>query len=100
MHTDSSASRTCMASASAVEWIATVEIPISLQARFTRRAISPRFAMRTFSNIEVSLDPHQWFTELHGLTVANEDLRDATGGRGGDRVHGLHRFDDAQSPVG
>jgi hypothetical protein len=28
-----------------------VEMPISLQARMTRSAISPRLAMRTFSNI-------------------------------------------------
>ena len=34
--------------------IATVEMPISLQARMTRRAISPRLAMRTFSNIYLS----------------------------------------------
>ncbi len=51
MHTLSSAKRTCMASASAVECTATVGMPSSLQARSTRRAISPRLAMRIFSNI-------------------------------------------------
>src|SRR5215813_13597066 len=51
MHTLSSASRTCMASASAVECTATVGMPSSLQARKTRNAISPRLAMRIFSNM-------------------------------------------------
>ena len=51
MHTLSSASRTCMASASAVECTATVEMPSSLQARSTRNAISPRLAMRILSNM-------------------------------------------------
>src|SRR5260221_12834702 len=51
MHTLSSARRTCMASASAVECTATVAIPSSLHARRTRRAISPRLAIRILSNI-------------------------------------------------
>src|SRR5437773_3866830 len=51
MQTLSSASRTCMASASAVECTATVEMPSSLHARSTRSAISPRLAMRILSNI-------------------------------------------------
>src|SRR5258708_7393897 len=51
LHSDSSASRTCSESASAVEWIATVAMRISLQARLTRSAISPRFAISSFSNI-------------------------------------------------
>src|ERR1700749_395587 len=52
MHTLSSASRTCMASASAVECTATVGMPSSLQARSTRSAISPRLAIRIFSNMQ------------------------------------------------
>ena len=40
-----------MASASAVECTATVAMPISLQARRTRSAISPRLAINTLSNI-------------------------------------------------
>ena len=48
MQIASSANRTCSAWASAVEYTATVLSPISRQARMTRRAISPRFAMRTF----------------------------------------------------
>jgi hypothetical protein len=50
MCTDSSANLTTADSASAVEYTATDLIPSSRQARATRRAISPRFAMRTFSN--------------------------------------------------
>src|SRR3546814_9427618 len=45
MHTAWSASRTCMASASAVECTATVSIPISCAARWMRSAISPRLAI-------------------------------------------------------
>src|SRR2546421_950294 len=51
MQTLSSASRTCIASASAVECTATVAMPSSLQARSTRSAISPRLAIRILSNI-------------------------------------------------
>src|SRR3954471_1300301 len=94
MHTLSSASRTCMASASAVECTATVGMPSSLQARSTRSAISPRLAMRIFSNI--SLDDHQRLAELDRLTVAEQDLRHCPGTRGGDAVHGLHRLDYEQ----
>ncbi len=51
MHTLSSANLTCSAFESAVECTATVAIPSSRQARITRSAISPRFAIRTFLNI-------------------------------------------------
>src|SRR5437763_15211072 len=47
MQIASSARRTCIASVSAVEWTATVRMPISWQARWMRSAISPRLAMRT-----------------------------------------------------
>src|SRR5690606_2382329 len=50
MQTVSSASRTCLRDVSAVECTATVLMPSSRQARYTRRAISPRFAIRTFSS--------------------------------------------------
>src|SRR5207253_3265006 len=56
MHTLSSASRTCMASASAVECTATVAMPSSLHARSTRSAISPRLAMRILSNMRAGRD--------------------------------------------
>src|SRR5690606_20575829 len=51
MHTSSSANRTCNESRSASLYTATVRIPSSLQARMTRRAISPRFAIRIFRNM-------------------------------------------------
>src|ERR1700739_2817760 len=51
MQTDSSASFTYLASLSASEWTTTVRMPISRQARWMRRAISPRLAMRIFSNM-------------------------------------------------
>src|ERR1700761_2492362 len=75
IHTLSSASRTCMASASAVECTATVGMPSSLQARRMRSAISPRFAIRIFSNMAPGparlLDDHQRFAEFHRLGVLN-----------------------------
>ena len=51
MHTDSSASLTYFASVSASEWTTTVRMPSSRQARWMRSAISPRLAIRIFSNI-------------------------------------------------
>src|SRR5436305_15226948 len=92
MQTLSSARRTCMASASAVECTATVEMPSSLHARRIRSAISPRLAMRILSNIPSLrgrmangenyspfaiglLNDHQRFAELDRLTVLAENLR-------------------------
>src|SRR6185437_17088920 len=98
MQTLSSARRTCMASASAVEWTATVLMPSSLQARNTRSAISPRLAMRILSNIvtlrgeqrivsserkgshstfatRVSFDNYQGLAEFDRLAVLDQDLR-------------------------
>src|SRR5208282_6534070 len=95
MHTLSSASRTCIASASAVEWTATVAIPSSLQARSMRSAISPRFAISILSNMERRLfDNHKRFAVLDGLTIFHNDALDRTAPRGRDLIHGLHRFDD------
>src|SRR5947208_8487747 len=51
MQTSSSANRTCSDSRSASEYTATVCTPSSRQARITRSAISPRFAIRIFLNI-------------------------------------------------
>src|SRR6266542_3662946 len=103
MQTLSSASRTCMASASAVECTATVGMPSSLQARSTRNAISPRLAMRIFSNIcasqqrgifaSVSFDDQQRLAELDRLAVLKQNLHDGARARGRDLIHGLHRFD-------
>src|SRR5262245_4815998 len=96
MHTLSSASRTCIASASAVECTATVAIPSSLHARSTRSAISPRFAIRILSNMRTqsSFEDHQRLAELHRLAVFDQDARDLAGPRRRNRVHGLHGLDD------
>src|SRR6185295_14947461 len=102
MHTLSSARRTCIASASAVECTATVAIPSSLQARSTRSAISPRLAIRILSNILAaryrapSLDNHQRLAVFDRMAVVEQDLRHRAGARRGDLVHGLHRFHDQQ----
>src|SRR6185503_17175422 len=96
MHTLSSARRTCMASASATEWTATVRMPISRQARWMRSAISPRLAIRIFSNISCDAlgDDHQRLAELDRLTVLDQDLRDRPSMRRRDRIHHLHGLDD------
>src|SRR5690349_10899861 len=52
MCTASSASRTCGARASASLYTATLRMPSSWQARTTRRAISPRLAIRIFENMK------------------------------------------------
>ena len=68
MHTLSSARRTHMELASASECTATVAMPISLQARLMRSAISPRLAMRILSNTpRASADHGEGLAELDGL---------------------------------
>src|SRR5262245_52769350 len=102
MHTLSSARRTCMASASAVECTATVAMPISLQARSTRSAISPRLAINTLSNIgawrlrETLLYDGQRLPEFHGLAIADQDAGDDPCFGSRDVVHGFHRLDDQE----
>src|SRR5579885_1201627 len=97
MHTLSSASLTCMALLSAVEWTATVRIPISRQARWMRNAISPRLAMSTFSNIAAMLLQHdERLAEFHRRPVGDEYLRHPSRPRRRDLVHHLHRLDDEQ----
>src|SRR5215470_11333375 len=99
MQTLSSASRTCIAVSSAVECTATVLMPISRQARWMRSAISPRLAMRTFSNIAGGfrlLDHHQHLAVFDRRTVGDQDLGDAAGLGRADLVHYLHRLDDQQ----
>src|SRR4026208_1421935 len=99
MHTLSSASRTCMASASAVECTAPVAPPSSLQARSTRRAISPRLAIRILSNIaprSALLDHRKRLAIFNRLAVLDEDRDDRAGAGGGNLVHCLHGFDDEQ----
>src|SRR5665213_1115543 len=101
MQTLSSASRTCIASASAVECTATVWMPSSWQARSTRSAISPRLAMRILSNIlrgypRLSLNDRERLAELDRLAILDQDLRHGAGTRRRDLVHGLHRLDDEE----
>src|SRR3954471_18980027 len=96
MQTFSSANRTCSASASAVECTATERRPMSRQARTTRRAISPRLAMRTFLNTGSGfLDAEQRLTVPGVLTVAHHPLQHLAVDVGLDLVHQLHRLDDA-----
>src|SRR3954464_13212426 len=99
MQTLSSASRTHMAPESASECTATVEMPISLHARCTRSAISPRLAMRIFSNIGL-LDDRERLAELRGLAILPQDLDELAGARRGDGVHGLHRLNDHRRLAG
>src|SRR5574343_1149356 len=97
IQTDSSANLTYLASRSASEWTTTVLMPSSRQARWTRRAISPRFAMRTFSNMMgCSADHEQRFAEFDRLAVIDEDGLDDARGIGFDFVEQLHGLDDAQ----
>src|SRR5256885_1591316 len=97
MHTDSSASITYLASASASEWTATVLMPISRQARWMRSAISPRFAIRIFSNTGRLLDDEERLAVLHRLAVFHQDRLHTPGGVGLDLVQQLHGLDDAES---
>src|SRR5690606_22711591 len=112
MQTDSSASLTYCASVSACEWTTTVLMPSSRQARCTRRAISPRLAIRIFSNIRISCGParrwreapwarssfddEQGLAELDRLAVLDQDGLDPPGLVGLDLVEQFHRLDDAQ----
>src|SRR5690606_3623534 len=95
-----SASRTCIASASAVECTATVSMPISCAARWMRRAISPRLAIRMREMAIGSGNHDQRLVELDRLGVLYQDLLHRAGGGGGDRVHHLHRLDDQQGVAG
>src|SRR5215210_4496897 len=95
MQTLSSARRTCMASASAVEWTATVAMPSSLAARRMRSAISPRFAIRILSNTAL-LDHEQGLAVFDRLAVLDEDRHHGAGVGGRDLVERLHRFDQQQ----
>src|SRR6266849_7832170 len=102
MQTLSSARRTCMALASAVEGTATVLMPMSRQARWMRRAISPRLAISNFSNISARsrlaalLDDHHNLAILDGGAVLDQDLDQPAGARRGDLIHHLHRLDNEQ----
>src|SRR5512132_4700240 len=100
MQIDSSASRTCMASTSAVECTATERIPISRQARRMRSAISPRLAIRILwntsgsgeSSLRRSGDQQQRLAVLDGHAAGDEQPFDAAGSMRLDRIEHLHRL--------
>src|SRR6478609_4699288 len=102
MHTASSASRTCIASASAVEWAATVRMPISWHARWIRSAISPRLAIRTFSIVTGAglFDNDERLIIFSRLGVLDQNCADLARARSNDRVHHLHCLDDQQRVAG
>ena len=90
----------------------TVRIPSSRHARWMRRAISPRLAMRIFPNSWFGFlatmgddggrrggksgDHNERLPELHGLPVLGEHLLYDAALVGFDLVHQLHGFDNAQ----
>src|SRR5215210_3754391 len=101
MQTARSAIRTCIDSASAVEYTATASIPSSWSARMTRTATSPRFATRTrLKRIERAaedrLDLEQELAELDGVAVLDVNALDDSVEIGLDLVHQLHCLEDAQ----
>src|SRR5712691_6375160 len=80
-------------------------MPSSRHALATRRAISPRFAIRTFSNtapllLRRRLEIHQHLLELDPLAVLDDDLGDLARGVRLDLVHQLHRLDDRHRLAG
>src|SRR5690606_38912068 len=91
-----SASRTCIASASAVECTATVSIPISCAARWMRSAISPRLAISRRVIGMASANHDQRLVVLDRLGVLDQDLLHRAVLGGNDRVHHLHGLDDQQ----
>src|SRR5690606_8945475 len=99
MQTLSSARRTCIASASAVEWTATVGMPSSRQARWMRSAISPRLAIRILLNKGLFQD-QQRLAVFHRLARLDQDAQHGAGLLGADLVVGLHRIDQQQGLAG
>src|SRR6185437_4575685 len=91
-----SAKRTCSAWRSASEKMATVPMPISLQAQMIRRAISPRLAIRILRNT-LAPRPHQQqrLAELDRLAVGHQLAHHGAGRLGLDLVHQLHGLDVA-----
>src|SRR5262249_42677298 len=93
MHTASSASLTYLASRSASEYTITAFTPSSRQARWMRRAISPRLATRIFLNIRApAVNRQRRHRERACGTVAsvgNQDLLEH-------RLGNARLFDDEQ----
>src|SRR5271163_4704631 len=100
MHTLSSAKRTCIAWASAVECTATVWMPISRQARRILSAISPRLAISTLSNMGALLKDHHRLAELDRAGIRDQDARELAALGRLDLVHDLHGLDDQQGLAG
>src|SRR2546426_11289723 len=108
MQTASSAKRTWREFRSASEYTATVAMPSSLHAQITRRAISPRLAIRILRNIaqEERTAPHlslsrgadgkQRLPVFNGLRVFHEDPHHFPAHVGFDLIHQLHGLDDTQ----
>src|SRR5207302_8599093 len=101
MHTASSAKRTCRLWRSASEYTATVLMPRSLHAQITRRAISPRFAIRTLRNMfrgrgSIRPDGEKRLTIFDGPAIFDMVLHDHACHLGFDFVHQLHGFNDAK----
>src|SRR5579883_275928 len=99
MHTASSAMPTCLRLRSTVECTATVFIPSVWQARSTRRAISPRLAIRTLSSM-ASTDHEQRLIEFDRLAVLGHNRQHRAGHVRFDLVEHLHRLDDPQRIAG
>src|SRR5215469_16438316 len=118
MQIASSANFTCSEFLSASLYTATVRMPSSLHALITRSAISPRFAINTFRNInadafrrtlltnrpefdlEIALsrsDCEQRLPILHRLSTGGDTPDDLTSNVGLDLVHQLHRLDNAKN---
>src|SRR5664279_2694074 len=99
MHTDSSASSTCLRLASAVECTATVLMPSSRHARRMRSAISPRLAMTILSSMAVpgpSGNDEQRLAEFHRIAVLHQHRLECARELRLDLIHHLHGLDDAQ----
>src|SRR5919112_6271122 len=85
--------------------MATLRIPISRQARMTRRATSPRFATsilpitvrRPSPRLTLGPDAEERLVVLHTLRVLDQHLHHLARDIREDLVHQLHRLDDAQS---
>src|ERR1039458_1574593 len=80
--------------------MATDLMPSSLQAQMTRRAISPRFAMRILLNMNQwqlpFADAEQWQSVFNRASVGDKYLGDHARDFGFDLVHQFHRFDNAE----
>src|ERR1043166_184750 len=71
-------------------------MPRSLHAQITRKAISPRLAIRIFSNILAGTDGEQRLSVLDGPAVLDKFRRHDTGHLRFDLVHEFHRLYDAE----